>query len=140
MTRLSAIAPMAPTGMLRRGFFRSPDILAPAIMPVEAGKNTAKTAQKPMPAKPVSGEPLNSPHHWMGWLKVSPEMLKPIDTKEPIITARITYCTLKAKEALIKAMPKRIAKAAKSTSMAGRSGNTQVQPTLAQVHYYAQDC
>ena len=57
MTLLIAMALSAPTGMLRRGFFSSPDMLAPAMMPVVAGKKTAKTTQKSAPWKPCSGKP-----------------------------------------------------------------------------------
>ena len=41
-------APLA-RGMLRRGLASSPDMLAPAMIPVAAGKNTANTAQKSTP-------------------------------------------------------------------------------------------
>ena len=61
MTRLTAMAAIVPTGMLRRGSLRSPDMLAPAMMPVEAGKNTAKTTQKLVPEKPSSGDPAKLP-------------------------------------------------------------------------------
>ncbi len=43
------MAQRVPTGILVFGSFSSPDILAPAIIPVAAGKNTAKTTQKLLP-------------------------------------------------------------------------------------------
>ncbi len=58
MTVLSPIAASVPRGMFRRGFSSSPLMLAPARIPVAAGKNTANTPQKSVPAKPFSGEPL----------------------------------------------------------------------------------
>ena len=57
MTRLSPMAERVPTGMLFRGSRSSPDMLAPAMMPVAAGKNTANTAQKSVPENSFSGEP-----------------------------------------------------------------------------------
>jgi len=43
------MAHIVPFGMALRGFSRSPLMLAPAMMPVEAGKKTAKTSQKLAP-------------------------------------------------------------------------------------------
>src|SRR5680860_278847 len=40
------MAEKVPRGMDFEGFFRSPDIFIPDIIPVTAGKNTAKTTQK----------------------------------------------------------------------------------------------
>ena len=51
------MAASVPSGMLLRGSASSPDMLAPAMMPVAAGKKTAKTSQKLVPEKPLSGEP-----------------------------------------------------------------------------------
>ena len=46
MTRIAA---SVPRGIERAGSFRSPDMLAPAMIPVTAGKNSAKavTADHP---------------------------------------------------------------------------------------------
>ena len=41
--------PRVPRGIERAGSRRSPDMLTPAMMPVTAGKKTAKTAQKLLP-------------------------------------------------------------------------------------------
>lgn len=40
------IAKRVPLGMAVPGSFKSPDMFAPAIIPVVAGKNTAKTEKK----------------------------------------------------------------------------------------------
>jgi len=61
MTKLTPMAAIVPRGMLRRGSFSSPDMLAPAMIPVAAGKKTAKTTQKLTPAKSSSGAPAKSP-------------------------------------------------------------------------------
>ena len=45
------IAERVPCGIALRGFCKSPDRFAPAIMPVTAGKKTAKTSQKPASSK-----------------------------------------------------------------------------------------
>lgn len=37
----------SPLGMALEASFRSPDMLAPAMMPVTAGKKTANTVKKP---------------------------------------------------------------------------------------------
>ncbi len=42
---------MVPIGMDLLGSLRSPDMLAPAIIPVTAGKNIAKTFQNPASSK-----------------------------------------------------------------------------------------
>ena len=55
--RLTPMAHIVPTAMLRRGSFKSPDMFAPAMMPVAAGKKTAKTIQNELPEKPSSGAP-----------------------------------------------------------------------------------
>lgn len=52
--------------MLRRGSLSSPDMLAPAMIPVAAGKKTAKTPQKAIPEKPSSTEPGKAPHQVIG--------------------------------------------------------------------------
>ena len=46
MINVTPIAAIVPCGIDLRGFSRSPDKLAPAIIPVTAGKNTANTTQK----------------------------------------------------------------------------------------------
>ena len=49
MIYIITVTPMelnVPMGMALRGFFNSPDILTPTIIPVTAGKKTAKTYQK----------------------------------------------------------------------------------------------
>ena len=60
-TKLTPMAQSVPVGILFLGSLSSPDIFAPAIIPVAAGKNTAKTIQKLLPENPFSAEPLNSP-------------------------------------------------------------------------------
>ncbi len=40
-----AVAVSVPSGMLLRGFFRSPDSPTPAVMPVNAGKQIANTTK-----------------------------------------------------------------------------------------------
>ena len=42
-------ADSVPMGMLLKGFFRSPDILTPAIIPVAVGKNTPNTVKNVSP-------------------------------------------------------------------------------------------
>ena len=44
--KVTKIEAKVPTGKDCDGFLRSPDILAPAMTPVTAGKNTAKANQK----------------------------------------------------------------------------------------------
>jgi len=46
MTKVMPQASSVPCGMAMLGFFRSPDMFAPARIPVAAGKNTAKTVKK----------------------------------------------------------------------------------------------
>ena len=55
------MAQSVPWGILFLGFLSSPDILAPAMIPVAAGKNTAKTNQKSLPLNPFSIDPLKVP-------------------------------------------------------------------------------
>jgi len=43
------MASSVPLGIALPGFLRSPDMLAPAVMPVAAGKKMAKADQKPTP-------------------------------------------------------------------------------------------
>ena len=45
LKKTTTTASRVPRGMLRPGFFRSPDMFAPAMMPVAAGKKTANTVQ-----------------------------------------------------------------------------------------------
>ena len=60
------MAHRVPVGILLFGSFNSPDMFAPAIIPVAAGKKTAKTIQNELPLKLFSIEPLKDPQ-----LKVS---------------------------------------------------------------------
>ena len=46
---LTPIAMKVPFGIAMAGSFRSPLMLAPAVIPVTAGKNTANTVQKLSP-------------------------------------------------------------------------------------------
>ena len=46
MTMPVRVAAIVPSGMLRCGFFRSPESPRPAIIPVKAGKMMAKTTAK----------------------------------------------------------------------------------------------
>ena len=55
------MAQRVPLGILFFGNSNSPDILAPAMIPVAAGKNTANTIQKLLPLKSFSMDPLNDP-------------------------------------------------------------------------------
>ena len=48
MKNVNTMASKVPHGMDLSGFLRSPDILAPAVIPVAAGKKIAKAVQKPM--------------------------------------------------------------------------------------------
>ena len=67
-------------------------------MPVAAGKKTAKTAQKSVPANPFSGEPRQVPAHWMS--PVHPAGLARIRTRDSAITAMIPYWTRNVSSAL----------------------------------------
>ena len=113
------MAVIVPMGMLRRGFLSSPDMLAPAMMPVAAGKNTANTPQKVVPRKPVSGAPGNWPHQ-VGWNCSAPvKTVAKTETRESPITAMMMNWMRKARLALITAMAKSTAKVARSTTRAG---------------------
>ena len=88
---VTAIALNVPTGIALRGFFKSPDKLTPAIIPVTAGKKTAKTYKK----FSSSNEPI------MWTFSTASEGVRKNENKDnPIITI-MKYCTLIAKCALI---------------------------------------
>ncbi len=91
--------------MDRRGSSSSPDMFAPAMIPVAAGKKRAKRNHMSVPWKPVSGKPGKSPHIW-GWCASSPvKTVAKTETSETTITARIRYWIRKAKPALTRAIP-----------------------------------
>ena len=75
-------------------------MLAPAMMPVAAGKKTAKTIQKSAPEKPFSTEPRQSPQRTGVWPSPQPAGLARISTRDTAMTPMITYWILKAKSAL----------------------------------------
>ena len=52
-----------PMGMLFLAFVKSPDIFAPAITPVTAGKKTANTIQKEFPPEFASLDAEKFPNH-----------------------------------------------------------------------------
>ena len=92
------------------------------MMPVAAGKYTANTAQKLTPPNPSSGLPRKSPHHTMG-LSIGPvNAVTAIDTSEPMMMAKITYCTLKASPVLTKVIKKMMAKMSRSMASEGTTG------------------
>ncbi len=69
--------------MARAGFFRSPDMLTPAMMPVTAGKKTANTGQKP-------GEPGSAARKSVGAGSSSGPPNRS-ETSDSPIAAMITY-------------------------------------------------
>ncbi len=137
MTLLRATAAIVPMGMLRRGFFSSPDMLAPAMMPVAAGKKTANTTQKEVPLNPFSGEPGKLPMR-VGWYCIAP--VKTVANIEISASTRMPMMTnwmRKASPALTMAMPKRTAKVSRSTTSGMWLGKMLIQPSRKPKMYIA---
>ncbi len=108
----AVMASSVPRGMARLGFFNSPDMFAPAIIPVAAGKNTAKTVQKDMPG----GDAMNSYAGGAGGKAVK------METSDPINTARIRYWILKVMLVLMNTIANRTANMEKSIRRGERPG------------------
>ncbi len=94
---MTAMPLMVPRGMLLRGSRNSPLMLMPTMMPVTAGKKTAKTVQKPPSAK--------SPHKvgvrcMPGWSPMARPPIK-MEINDRTTTARISNCTREANWALM---------------------------------------
>src|SRR5210317_2002358 len=97
------MAHKVPKGILLFGSLSSPDIFAPAIIPVAAGKNTAKTIQKLLPLKSFSGDPWNEPKLNASWAGICMEPLyaaATIEIRDSTMTTIITYWVLMARLAL----------------------------------------
>ena len=99
----TAIAAMVPLGIDFLGSFRSPLIAIPAVKPVTAGKNIAKTTS--------IGTEFSSDTNFIdsGIYSVEP---KKMDTNETMIAMNINSCVFIAIEVLIKAI---IVKTSKAT-------------------------
>ena len=83
------MAARVPTGMEREGSLRSPDMLTPAIIPVTAGKNRAKTDQK------GAGSVRADPH--ISISEDSRGLPKKKETSEKTIAAMMKYWVRTAK-------------------------------------------
>jgi len=119
MIMVTTIELMVPNGIERRGSFKSPDKLAPAIIPVTAGKNTANTLQKPASSKFTIQSELSYRLSRGG---------EKIDKREIPITVIMMYWTRMANCALIYEMINRLIQAILDTTMGVWSGKTRSQP------------
>ena len=88
-------AASVPRGIERIGSLRSPDIFTPAMMPVTAGKKTAKTAQNPTNST-VSKLAASDGSGTTSWPKNRA-------IKEAAIAAIMKYCALMATSAEVSA-------------------------------------
>ena len=74
--------------------------MAPARMPVVAGKKIANTAQKSVPPNPRSGNPWYSPIQVISELGAIGCWVRKMDTTEAAMIAMIPYCTRNARSEL----------------------------------------
>jgi hypothetical protein len=104
-------------------------MLAPARIPVTAGKKTAKTPQKSMPLNPSSMNPGYVPHQVIFVTGCSVTGLPKIEISDAAITAMMRNWTRKARLAPTYAMARRTTNVKKSTRIAGWWGKIHRQPS-----------
>ena len=127
MTIESAIEESMPIFKLLLGSRRSPDMAAPASMPVTAGKNIAKTTQ--------NGAFSNVPHV----VSSAGPSLFPIKKEKSDITIRniMRYCTFIATLALSREVTNSSKRTPDETKKALCSGKRAIQPSVNPTIYIA---
>ncbi|MEM6789927.1 MAG: hypothetical protein AAF715_20575 [Myxococcota bacterium] len=123
------IAQSVPRGIERRASLRSPLMPTPAMIPVTAGKNTAKTRAKGSPS--VTHQSIWRAASAKGTSGSQPPKN---ETRDAAIATMTTYCTLIARSALLSETAVSTNSTAEDTAVVGTLGNSMlsdsVKPTM----------